>query len=101
MQKSFAVKNRLDYHIFRWILAVALISGLVVSSIQVALDAQRVSSDLNNRARQTIAMVKDATTQAVYTIDSELADQVVDGLFAREAIRLAHILHANGDPLST
>lgn len=101
MQKFFEVKNRLDYRILRWILAVALISGVIVSTIQVVIDAQRVSTDLNNQARQTIAMVKDATTQAVFSIDKDLADQVVDGLFAREAVRRARILHNNGEPLST
>lgn len=101
MQKSFEVENRLDYRILRWILAVALISGVIVSAIQVVLDARRVSTDLDSQASQTIAMVKDATTQAVFSIDADLANQVVDGLFAREAVHLAQILHANGEPLST
>ncbi|SOB74701.1 diguanylate cyclase/phosphodiesterase [Marinobacter sp. LV10R510-11A] len=101
MHKSFKVENRLDYRILRWILAVALISGVIVSAIQVVLDAQRVSTDLDNQASQTIAMVKDASTQAVFSIDADLANQVVDGLFAREAVRLAQILHANGEPLSS
>lgn len=80
---------------------VALISGVIVSAIQVVIDAQRVSTDLDKQANQTIAMVKDATTQAVFSIDTDLANQVVDGLFAREAVRRAEILHANGEPLST
>ncbi|MDN6320127.1 MAG: EAL domain-containing protein [Marinobacter sp.] len=101
MQKFFEVKNRLDYRILRWILSVALTSGVIVSAIQVVIDAQRVSTDLDNQAKQTIAMVKDATTQAVFSIDKDLANQVVDGLFARDAVHLAQILHANGEPLST
>lgn len=101
MQTSFEVENRLGYRILRWILAVALISGVIVSAIQVVLDAHRVSVDLDNQARQTIAIVKDAATQAVFSIDADLAEQVVDGLFAREAVHLAQILHTNGDPLSS
>ncbi|MFP3977917.1 putative bifunctional diguanylate cyclase/phosphodiesterase [Marinobacter sp. KMM 10035] len=101
MQKSFEVENRLGYRILRWILAVALISGVIVSAIQVVLDAQHVSANLNNQARQTIAMVKDSATQAVFSIDEDLANQVVDGLFAREEVLLAQILHTNGDPLSS
>ncbi|WP_144775994.1 putative bifunctional diguanylate cyclase/phosphodiesterase [Marinobacter maritimus] len=101
MQTSFEVENRLGYRILRWILAVALISGVIVSAIQVVLDANRVSVDLDNQARQTIAIVKDAATQAVFSIDADLAEQVVDGLFAREAVHLAQILHTNGDPLSS
>src|SRR5690554_694172 len=101
MQKSFEVENRLGYRILRWILAVALVSGVIVSAIQVVLDAQRVSADLDNQAQQTIAMVRDAATQAVFSIDADLANQVVDGLFAREAVLLAQILHTNGEPLSS
>lgn len=101
MQKSFEVENRLGYRILQWILAVALISGVIVSAIQVVLDARHVSADLDNQARQTIAMVKDSATQAVFSIDEDLANQVVDGLFASEEVILAQILHTNGDPLSS
>jgi hypothetical protein len=99
MQNSFEVEHRLGYRILRWILAVALVSGVIVSTIQVILDAQRVSLGLDNDAEQTIAMVKDAATQAVFSIDAELAQQVVDGLFAKEAVHMARIVHPGGDPL--
>lgn len=99
MQNSFEVEHRLGYRILRWILTVALVSGVIVSTIQVVLDAQRVSTGLDNDARQTIAMVKDAATQAVFSIDAELAQQVVDGLFAKEAIHMARIVHPDGEPL--
>ncbi|MDO6443672.1 bifunctional diguanylate cyclase/phosphodiesterase [Marinobacter sp. 2_MG-2023] len=101
MQASFEAENRLGYRILWWILAVALISGVIVSAVQVVLDARRVSADLNNEAGETIAMVKDAATQAVFSIDADLAKQVVDGLFEREAVHLAQILHTNGEPLSS
>ncbi|MBO6810445.1 MULTISPECIES: putative bifunctional diguanylate cyclase/phosphodiesterase [Marinobacter] len=99
MQKSFEVEHRLGYRILRWILAVALVSGVIVSTIQVILDAQRVSTGLDSDAEQTIAMVKDAATQAVFSIDAELAQQVVDGLFAKEAVHTARIVHPDGEPL--
>lgn len=101
MLKYFEVENRLGYRILRWILAVALISGVIVSAIQVVVDARRVSADLDSQAGQTIAMVKDAATQAVFSIDKNLAEQVVDGLFARRAVHLAQILHTNNDPLNS
>ncbi|WP_417566171.1 putative bifunctional diguanylate cyclase/phosphodiesterase [Marinobacter sp.] len=78
---------------------MALVSGIIVSSVQVILDARRVSEGLDTDARQTIAMVKDAATQAVFSIDAELAQQVVDGLFAKEAIHMARIVHPEGEPL--
>ncbi|MBW4933743.1 putative bifunctional diguanylate cyclase/phosphodiesterase [Marinobacter sp. F4206] len=99
MKNSFEVEHRLGYRIFWWILAIALLSGVVVSTVQVILDARRVSVDLDNQAAQTISMVKDAATQAVFSIDSELAQQVVDGLFAREAVHMAQIAHPDGEAL--
>lgn len=99
MQNSFELEHRLGYRVLRWVLAVALFSGVLVSSVQVILDASRVSNSLDAQARQTMALVQDASTQAVFSIDSDLAQQVVDGLFAQEAIHAARITHPDGEPL--
>ncbi|MFV8571427.1 putative bifunctional diguanylate cyclase/phosphodiesterase [Marinobacter sp. SBS5] len=101
MQKTLEAENHLGHRILRWVLAVALISGLAVSTVQVVLDAQRVSSDLKYQAEQTIAMVYDAATQSIFSIDETLGQQVVDGLFALEAINLARISHPDGNELSS
>ena len=75
MQNSFEVEHRLGYRVLRWVLAVALISGILVSTIQVILDARRVSASLDAQAEQTMALVRDASTQAVFSIDADLADR--------------------------
>lgn len=99
MRNSFEVEHRLGYRVLRWVLAVALISGIIVSTIQVILDARRVSASLDAQAQQTMALVRDASTQAVFSIDADLAQQVVDGLFAQESIHLARITHPDGEAL--
>ncbi|KPQ29587.1 MAG: EAL domain [Marinobacter excellens HL-55] len=101
MRKAFEVENHLGYRILRWVLLVALLTGIVVSTVQVVLDAKRVSDELERQATQTIAMVRDAATQAVFSIDDTLAQQVVDGLFALEPIHLARISHPDGDQLGS
>lgn len=101
MKTSFQVEHRLGYRILRWVLSVALISGILFSIIQVILDAKRVSVGLDQQAEQTLALVSDAATQAVFSIDDELAQQVVEGLFAQEALHLAVITHPDGAPLGT
>ncbi len=101
MQNSFEVEHRLGYRVLRWVLAVALISGIVVSAVQVILDARRVSASLDAQAQQTMALVRDASTQAVFSIDADLAQQVVDGLFAQEAVHLARITHPDGEVLGS
>ena len=58
MQNSYEVEHRLGYRVLRWVLAVALISGVTVSTVQVILDAGRVSQSLDDQARQTMALVR-------------------------------------------
>jgi diguanylate cyclase (GGDEF)-like protein len=100
MQNSFELEHRLGYRVLRWVLTVALASGILVASIQVILDANRVSTALDAQARQTLSLVRDASTQAVFSIDGDLARQVVDGLFAQEAIHFARITHPDGESLA-
>ncbi|WP_404361760.1 putative bifunctional diguanylate cyclase/phosphodiesterase [Marinobacter sp.] len=100
MKTFFELEHRLGYRILRWVLSVALVSGIVLSTTQIILDARRVSHDLDQQAAQTLALVRDAATQAVFSIDSELAQQVVDGLFQQKAIRYARIAHPDGEPLA-
>lgn len=99
MRNASEVRHHLGYRVLAWVLAVALVSGAVSSIIQVILDAQRVSGQLDLQAAQTINLVEDAATQAVYSIDNELAQQVVEGLFAQEAVVAAYISHPDGTHL--
>ncbi|MCK0106882.1 GGDEF domain-containing phosphodiesterase [Marinobacter sp. S0848L] len=100
-RKTLEAENHLGFRILGWVLAVALIAGLALSTVQVVLDAQKVSSELERQAEETLAMVYDAATQAVFSIDETLGQQVVDGLFALEAINFARIAHLDGSELSS
>ncbi|MDV2079994.1 putative bifunctional diguanylate cyclase/phosphodiesterase [Marinobacter xestospongiae] len=99
MNTSFKIEHRLGYRILRWVLSIALVSGILLSASQIVFDAQRVSEDLDRQAEQTMALVRDAATQAVFSIDDDLAQQVVDGLFQQQSVRLARICHPDGEPL--
>ena len=84
MQKTFEVENHLGYRILRWVLLVALLSGILMSAVQVVLDAKRVSAELERDAAQTLAMVEDSATQErVRAGVAELA-----GRFPMERFRL-------------
>ncbi|QBM17570.1 hypothetical protein MARI_16890 [Marinobacter sp. JH2] len=100
-RKTLEAENHLGFRILGWVLAVALITGLALSTVQVVLDAQRMSSELKHQAEQTLAMVYDSATQAVFSIDQTLGQQVVDGLFALESVNLARISHPDGSELSS
>ncbi|QSP94436.1 EAL domain-containing protein [Marinobacter salinisoli] len=99
MDNYLNIEQRLGDRILWWILTIALLCGFVISAVQVFIDARRVSTNLENQASETIAMVRDAATQAVFNIDADLAHQVTKGLLAVDAIHLARITHPDGEPL--
>ncbi|MGO1233779.1 MAG: putative bifunctional diguanylate cyclase/phosphodiesterase [Marinobacter sp.] len=101
MHRTFEVQHRLGYRILRWILLTALLGGILASTVQVVIDARRVSVELENQAEQTVTMVRDAATQAAFSIDEVLARQVVDGLFALDAIHQVRITHPGGEELAS
>ncbi|WP_152206437.1 putative bifunctional diguanylate cyclase/phosphodiesterase [Marinobacter changyiensis] len=101
MKTPFQLEHRLGHRILRWVLSVTLISGILLGTMQIILDARRVSDELDDHAAQTMALVKDAATQAVFSIDNELARQVVEGLFEQNGMRFASITHPNGEALAT
>lgn len=100
MKTPFELNHRLGYRILRWVLSVALVSGILLSTMQIILDAQRVSDSLDRQGSQTLALVQDAATQAVFSVDNELGQQVVDGLFQQQAVSLARIAHPDGEILA-
>ncbi|MEQ5834310.1 EAL domain-containing protein [Marinobacter sp. NFXS9] len=100
MTRQFQFEHRLGYRILRWVLLIALLSGIVLSTTQIIVDANRVSDELDQQAHQTLALVRDAASQAVYSIDEDLAQPVVDGLFEQQAVRFAQIMHPDGEVLA-
>jgi len=80
MRKLFRPERRLGYRILRWVLITAFTVGIAIGTIQTLIDFHTVSNEMDQRAGQTLALVREAATQAVYSIDEDLAQQVIDGL---------------------
>src|SRR5690554_458024 len=97
MPRALDVEQHLGYRILRWMLATAVICGVLVSSVQVVLDARRVSKEVVVQAAQTISVVRDVDTQSVFSIDDMLDRQAIHGLFALKPTRLARITHPTGE----
>lgn len=100
MRQLFTPEKHLGYRILRWVLLTAFALGIVIGSIQIFIDARTVSDEMDTQARQTLALVREASTQAVYSIDEDLARQVVEGLFEQENTRGAAIQHPDGTALA-
>ncbi|SFR77607.1 diguanylate cyclase/phosphodiesterase [Marinobacter daqiaonensis] len=85
----------------RWVLSIAIAAGILLSFIQVASDAGRVSSELDRHGQQTLALVGEAATGAIFSLDEALGEQVVAGLFEQQEVHRAAIAHPNGDVLAS
>ncbi|MCG8611269.1 MAG: diguanylate cyclase, partial [Pseudomonadales bacterium] len=100
MPAIIRTNNRLSIRLLRWVIITALLAGIILSLGQILLDADRAQNELDQQTLELMHVVQDAATQAVYSIDPELAQQVVEGLFEQRAIHLAIIAHPDGTPLA-
>lgn len=100
MRKLLRPERRLGYRILRWVLITAFTVGMAIGSIQILIDFRTLSREMDTRARQTLALVREAATQAVYSLDEDLAGKLIDGLFKQEPIRGASITDSDGSPLA-
>ncbi len=97
---DFTLRKLLGYRMLRWVFSIALVAGASLSAMQVAVDARQVSAELDQHALQTLSLVQDAATQAIFSLDEGLADQVVAGLFRQREVQQALISHTNGNVLA-
>ena len=86
-------RHSLSIKLLRLVLMWALLVGLVLSLGQIIYELQKERSQINSTAKQILAMSRDPATQAVYSLDREMAMQVVEGLFEHDAVRFASIGH--------
>lgn len=80
MTEVFSLQRRLGYRILRWVLSAAIIAGSILSVVQIVSDARYVSSELDRDARETLELVREASTQAIFSLDEALGSQVISGL---------------------
>lgn len=86
-------RHSLSIKLLRLVLLWALLVGIVLSCAQILYDLQKERSLIDSTATHILAMSRDPATQAVYSLDREMAMQVVEGLFQHEAVRFASIGH--------
>lgn len=89
------LKNSLSVKLLRVVLLSALIVGVVLSCAQIVFDGYKTRQAISNDAERILAMFRDPSTQAVYSLDREMGMQVIEGLFQDNAVRQASIGHPN------
>mgnify|MGYP000718710403 CR=1 FL=1 len=90
---NFDHRKSISVKLLRYVLLTAFSVGVFVSFIQIVLDAYASREGIKHNAEEILNMVRDPATQAVYSLDEEMAEQVVNGLFGDSSIRFAGIGH--------
>ena len=91
-------KHSLSFKLLRWVLSAALIVGLALGFLQIAYDAVITRQLIDSDAQRILAMFEDPSTQALYSFDHEMGQQVIEGLLQHEAVRAASI-GQQGEPM--
>jgi len=95
------LNSRLSNKLFFAVMGTALLMGLLLSIVQIMLDARQARKSLESEAQQILAMMKEPATQAAYNRDPILAEQVVQGLFRNNAVFYAAVSIPEKPPLSS
>ncbi|MCL6415966.1 EAL domain-containing protein [Aestuariirhabdus sp. Z084] len=94
-------RDRLSFKLLRVVLASACLVGTVLSAAQIGVDAINSQKEIDQRAQNVLAMVRDPAVQAVYSLDREMAEQVIEGLFEDHSVRFASIGHPDEETLAS
>ena len=89
------LKNSLSIKLLRIVLLSALAVGGILGCAQIVFDAYITRQAVTEDADRILNMFRDPSTQALYSLDSGMAIQVIEGLFQDKAIRHASIGHPN------
>ena len=89
------LKNSLSIKLLRIVLLSALAVGGILGCAQIVFDAYITRQAVTEDADRILNMFRDPSTQALYSLDSGMAMQVIEGLFQDKAIRQASIGHPN------
>ena len=94
-------RHSLSVKLLRLVLLWALLVGVVLSLGQIGFDLRKERQLIDSTAEQILAMSEDPATQAVYSLDREMALQVIGGLFEHPAVRFASIGHPDETQLAS
>jgi len=94
-------RHSLSIKLLRLVLLWALLVGLILSLGQIAFDLRKERQQIDQTAEQILAMSQDPATQAVYSLDREMALQVIGDLFEHPAVRFASIGHPDETQLAS
>jgi diguanylate cyclase (GGDEF)-like protein len=84
--------DRLSFRLMVVCMGCALALGVILSAAQIAIDARRHSTEMDETMSQILTMLKQPATEAAYNIDPKLTQRVMDGLGKYQAVYEASIV---------
>lgn len=94
-------RHSLSVKLLKLVLLWALLIGMLLSLAQILFDLRTERQAIARDANQILAMFHDPASQAIFSLDKEMATQVIEGLFAHKAVRFAAIGHPDEAPLAS
>ena len=70
----------------RWTLLAAILLGVSISCLLIFIDLQQTRENIETSTQELLQTTSNAATQAAYTLDLTLAEEVLEGLFSVQAI---------------
>ncbi len=98
---SIKRSNRLSYKQTMMTVMTVFVIGLVISFYQIAADLQQERRHVDQAVNQVLSLLKSTAAQAAYSLDDNLAQQVVNGLFEYPPVFHAEIRDDLGGVLAT
>ena len=94
-------RHSLSVKLLKLVLLWALLAGMLLSLAQILFDLRLERDTITRDANQILAMFHDPASQAIFSLDKEMATQVIEGLFANRAVHFAAIGHPDEPPLAS
>lgn len=85
------LRKRLAYKQVKWTLMIVLLLGVFVSVAQIIIDWQHEQKNLAAHVKKVMSVLIAPATQAAYSLDGQLAAQVLSGLMKEESIFKAEL----------
>lgn len=76
----------------RLTLLAAVLLGVLLSLVLILVDLQQTRSNIHHRMEELLLTTSNAATQAAYTLDATLAEEVLGGLFAVQSLVYGQLL---------
>ena len=90
-QKDMHCAEKLSIRLLKAVLLCACILGILLSLVQVFLDAHLSNADIDRKAREMLAMIHDPASRAAYRHDSDMGQEVLNGLLEMKSVKVASI----------